>query len=158
MYLLKSRYFRCTGTHREICLSSKQFAFCIWRHESKCAHNTFLYSVTQSKSKTQEHCNVHCKFNCITVNVDWTQHGIYNKTVLTLSTSVISFINGGIFSEQKRLASLLPTSTRPPSCVTPRQSTTYVTGFPYEKCLKKFTPFKTWFCLKFEWFMCPDKW
>ena len=108
MYLLKSRYFRCTGTHREICLSSKQFAFCIWRHESKCAHNTCLYSVTQSKSKTQEHCNVHCKFNCITVNVDWTQHGIYNKTVLTLSTSVISFINGGIFSEQKRITSLLP--------------------------------------------------
>ena len=32
----------------------------------------------------------------------------FNKTVLTLSASVQSFINRGIFSEQKRLTSLIP--------------------------------------------------
>ena len=31
-----------------------------------------------------------------------------NKTVLTLSTSVLSYFKGGIFSEQKRLTSLIP--------------------------------------------------
>ena len=31
-----------------------------------------------------------------------------NKTVLTSSTSVLSFIIGGIFTEQKRLTSLIP--------------------------------------------------
>ena len=31
-----------------------------------------------------------------------------NKTVLTLSTNILSFINRGIFSEQKRLTCLAP--------------------------------------------------
>ena len=33
--------------------------------------------VTQSKSKTQITRSVYCKFNCITVKYNGTQHGIY---------------------------------------------------------------------------------
>ena len=33
--------------------------------------------VKQSKSKTQLTRSVHCKFNCVTVKYNGTQHGIY---------------------------------------------------------------------------------
>ena len=52
--------------------------------------------------------------------------------MLTSSTIVLSFINGGIFSEQKRLTCINLSGTyshrigtRPPSCVTPREPILY---------------------------------
>ena len=36
-----------------------------------------LKKVTQSKSKTPIKRSVHCKFKCITVALDRTQHGLY---------------------------------------------------------------------------------
>ena len=62
----------------------------------------------------------------------WGWFNITIKTVLTSSTSVLSSINGGIISEQKRLTSpnlsetyCHRTGTRPPICMTPQQPTVY---------------------------------
>ena len=51
----------------------------------------------------------------------------HSETVLTSSTSVLSFINRGIISEQKRLSGTYchKTGTRPPGCVTLQQPTIY---------------------------------
>ena len=47
--------------------------------------NLTLEQVTQSKSKMQK-VEVHCKFNCITVNFHGAQHSIYvtDETVTSL--------------------------------------------------------------------------
>ena len=37
------QYFYCTVVHREECLSTKMACLFRWRHESKWAHNTFMF-------------------------------------------------------------------------------------------------------------------
>ena len=48
----------------------------------------FVMPLTQSKYKTQITRSVHCKFNCITVIYNGTQHGIYlGSSVTKVSTT-----------------------------------------------------------------------
>ena len=46
--------------------------------------------LTQSKSKMAKARSAQCKFNCITVNFDRTQHGIYIYAIVPLNVKAIS--------------------------------------------------------------------
>ena len=56
------------------------------------------FMLTQSKYKTQITRSVHCKFNCITVKYNGTQHGIY---ILWLVPSHLHVETGNIDSGKK---------------------------------------------------------